>query len=913
MEAWLQSHGLQGNTIAKILEICETEFIESPDVLRQLHKKDELKDVFKQHGLRISLENALQAGTGEGKTEEECESSIDTLLGRLEPKRQQHERDAWKKSLAAEGIRDPEDLKKMGPEAIAADTHLPLYLRNVLAAHVNLERSAKCALLPKQLRHLVLACQLNVYYISNVDVINQTFDIDMAIEAQLSKNQAKTPPFPSVPDQAIQRRWLDMVEHASSENTERKDGVRIVKANTGVTAFIPDGHLMKLWIRGNQCFRAQSAKPTDQNYKATFDEIMDTPELWDPHLDILNKKRVEKWESWATKNAKRNAVYFKIRLQATLFSQFSLSSFPFDQQALRIQLYSSRHTLHDDHGNLGLLLIPRPQSSHLLRKSTDMLESWDINSDIVHAIVGATPSVHSLSRDRHPMIEYLIFVNRKPWHYILNIAVPMFTLATLGLTVYLDPRGDVISRIEVMVTLILSCITYQIVISKMLPDIPYYTWLDRYVSMCVAMLILIVVDTVVAHNLEDAEDGDQLESTLMFDWFIPDSGSYIGIGNLVMCWMVVHAYQLFQLGMYHFVYRKNSLSWYSDHKWDHTLRAFLREKSTSIPILTRLDWLQELFPLWHTDFVMMYFREARALHLDDSSFHHESEKWKMLTIRAKKAGVIPRWKPSRGEWKSGHACAHDLQKAEKIVEAKERANSANQNSSSAPQLCYQLFRSSLLLFLRSPLLPVVQALLRPVFVLISPMLHYMLIHSACAKEPSATKVSKRSRSSMAGGKPIQERAVHRHCSNKCKLEPAFCWNEYLIQCVWNEEKPGELSDFSHSERNHVYYTPDFNHKIQPKFVQQDGDYEQRIYRNEQQSTKIAEKTEGIKKSADTFPSLREWVSWEVLEEQWGQGGEEQERAARERGSELYEELEEEEQQQHGTHTSNPMMHGASTA
>jgi hypothetical protein len=62
MEAWLQDHGLKDPKLKKILDICAEEFIETPDELRLLHQKDELRDVFEKcSGLRISIEKALQA------------------------------------------------------------------------------------------------------------------------------------------------------------------------------------------------------------------------------------------------------------------------------------------------------------------------------------------------------------------------------------------------------------------------------------------------------------------------------------------------------------------------------------------------------------------------------------------------------------------------------------------------------------------------------------------------------------------------------------------------------------------------------------------------------------------------------------------------------------------------------------
>jgi hypothetical protein len=65
IEAWLQSHELQGKKLEKILSICSAEIIETPADLRLLHEKGELKDVFTQSGLRVSLEKVLQADAGE--------------------------------------------------------------------------------------------------------------------------------------------------------------------------------------------------------------------------------------------------------------------------------------------------------------------------------------------------------------------------------------------------------------------------------------------------------------------------------------------------------------------------------------------------------------------------------------------------------------------------------------------------------------------------------------------------------------------------------------------------------------------------------------------------------------------------------------------------------------------------------
>ena len=57
-----------------ILAICAEEFIESPNVLRILHEKGELKDVVTQSGLRVSIEKALQADAEEQREDTVSES-----------------------------------------------------------------------------------------------------------------------------------------------------------------------------------------------------------------------------------------------------------------------------------------------------------------------------------------------------------------------------------------------------------------------------------------------------------------------------------------------------------------------------------------------------------------------------------------------------------------------------------------------------------------------------------------------------------------------------------------------------------------------------------------------------------------------------------------------------------------------
>ncbi len=384
---------------------------------------------------------------------------------------------------------------------------------------------------PKQ--PVVLLCQLNVQYLSSIDIVSQTFDVSLTVEAQLCKSVER-----------FAKDWQKVDEEGSTKANEKNEEPLIFFDNTDIT----------------------------------MSALMRNPRLWNPKLHLVNAKKLSSSDFWATAGGRHTSVYYKYHFEATLFSQLSLYHFPFDQQALHIVLSShiplynqntARHksSLIDvrtpDHtsSSLCLLLIPRPEPSRLLRVATtsgNLMVSWDIHREIVNTYVGATYPILSLSEKVYPLIQYTLFVNRKPQYFIINIMLPMFALATLGFVIYLNGNDaeSSLSRIRTVMTLILSCVTYKIVIGNTLPDIPYATFLDDYVNLCFGLLLLFVADIAAAELL--SEEGEDLIS----------GGHPQTLGLL---WLCVHLYQLQKLGFIQ-LHRYNCTVYHEDGIWDYRLR-----------------------------------------------------------------------------------------------------------------------------------------------------------------------------------------------------------------------------------------------------------------------------------------------------------------------------------------------------
>jgi hypothetical protein len=94
-----------------------------------------------------------------------------------------------------------------------------------------------------------------------------------------------------------------------------------------------------------------------------------------------------------------------------------------------------------------------------------------------------------------------LHVTRKFQNYIVKLIMPMFIIVTLStLTYWIDP-GSPPARVGGTVTLVLSIVTFNLVVSQDLPKINYSTLLDWYVWKCFLFVVFAVGEFAVVNNI----------------------------------------------------------------------------------------------------------------------------------------------------------------------------------------------------------------------------------------------------------------------------------------------------------------------------------------------------------------------------------------------------------------------------
>ena len=108
---------------------------------------------------------------------------------------------------------------------------------------------------------------------------------------------------------------------------------------------------------------------------------------------------------------------------------------------------------------------------------------------------------------------------RRPEYFVINIGLMMCLIVSLGLTAHFLPVDALVDRLSVIMTLVLTAITFKLLCSEKLPDLTYLTDLDSYILWGIAMLCKMAVSCVIAsqrpENVRARFDRLEFQMTLM--------------------------------------------------------------------------------------------------------------------------------------------------------------------------------------------------------------------------------------------------------------------------------------------------------------------------------------------------------------------------------------------------------------
>ncbi len=106
-------------------------------------------------------------------------------------------------------------------------------------------------------------------------------------------------------------------------------------------------------------------------------------------------------------------------------------------------------------------------------------------------------------RDRAHFSEFVMSINveRKSSFYIWKIILPLISLVMISWSVFWMLGDNLGDRMSVSITGILTVVAYQFITADILPRVPYFTFMDGFLTLSFVLMALTVLENIVVNIL----------------------------------------------------------------------------------------------------------------------------------------------------------------------------------------------------------------------------------------------------------------------------------------------------------------------------------------------------------------------------------------------------------------------------
>ncbi|VDH98242.1 Hypothetical predicted protein [Mytilus galloprovincialis] len=216
-----------------------------------------------------------------------------------------------------------------------------------------------------------------------------------------------------------------------------------------------------------------------------FGVVFDPHTMWVPNLIVLNLDGgfiIDKHCYKVVHNAPGYGaplVVWLWRFKGFFKENLELAHFPIDVQDLTISLTTERSDEEID-------LIEDSSSLSGVNTGTFMdAQEWDIYTH-VETYEGKT-TLEYASDETHPIFYAQCRVKRKVGYFLWNIVFIVSLITVLTFTTFsIEPSSA--DRLGVTITLLLTSVTFKLIVKQSLPTISYLTYLDLYVIAALVFL-----------------------------------------------------------------------------------------------------------------------------------------------------------------------------------------------------------------------------------------------------------------------------------------------------------------------------------------------------------------------------------------------------------------------------------------
>lgn len=178
-------------------------------------------------------------------------------------------------------------------------------------------------------------------------------------------------------------------------------------------------------------------------------------------------------------------VKYSRRVVATFNEEMTMYYFPFDQQKLTftLDLGCAWHPF--------VRVMPAPVDT-----ASFAFQHFKL-SNVFDVVYGDKVFVGNVTNEgASKSVRFELMLERRSGYYLTNIVIPAAVLTYMSFIAYAPLSNgnlmDTSSRLQIVTTLLLTCVTFKYNIASLIPQVSYFTWLGQYLFCCFMVMCIVV-------------------------------------------------------------------------------------------------------------------------------------------------------------------------------------------------------------------------------------------------------------------------------------------------------------------------------------------------------------------------------------------------------------------------------------
>jgi len=206
-------------------------------------------------------------------------------------------------------------------------------------------------------------------------------------------------------------------------------------------------------------------------------------DIWSPGVVFINSGRTFPSRQRIVKIGPGGIVRYLQRYYGSLATYHNLHDFPFDNQVFRISLYSV------EYGENEVQLV-------VDERMTGRREKLNISNWSVNAVNGVIDREYADAFARfHSRYDFEISANRITAYYVWKVILPLCLIVAMSWSVFWISPAQLGTQIGLSATSMLTLIAFLFATTNMLPQLGYFTVLDKFIGASTILVFLALLES----------------------------------------------------------------------------------------------------------------------------------------------------------------------------------------------------------------------------------------------------------------------------------------------------------------------------------------------------------------------------------------------------------------------------------